>query len=346
MGHTGKPFSKSLFATFALLNSIWIFYLYLSITSIGTFDPAKFSRLIEGAAEKPYVSRVLIPWLAKSFAFIVPNALTIQFDKAPAAVQKTFFALRATGYDREAVVAILIMFISLFGFAFAQQQFLTALGLGSPLELFFLPLIAQVFVLPFTVFFGYVYDLPHLLLTTLCLTLMLRNNWGMYFGVLVFACLNKETSVLLLVIFAVYFWSRLPRERFFALFSVQVLIYGGVRVMLIYLFRDNPGNAIYLTLQNHYDQYVAYPPAFLITLGFFVLLGLVIARSWSRKHPFLRSGTVMLIALTAGFFLSGMPVEFRVLLDALPIVTALMYVPNPTYPGVSTQIIDKPFPTA
>jgi len=329
MGNTGKLYSKSLFATFALLNSIWIFYVYLSITSIGTFDPAKFSRIIEGTAEKPYVSRVLVPWLAKSFAFIVPKALAGQLDQAPDPIQKTFFALRAGGYDREAFVAILIMFISLIGFAFAQQQFLATLGVDNRLELFFLPLIAQVFVLPFTVFFGYVYDLPQILFTTLCLTLMLRGTWGMYFGVLVFACLNKETSALLLVIFAMYFWSRLPRDKFLALFAVQVFIYGGIRAILIYLFRNNPGSAIYFTLTNHYDQYVTYPPAILITLGFFLLPSLVIARGWSRKHPFLRSGVAILIILTAGFFLSGMPAEFRVFLDALPIITALMYVPNP-----------------
>jgi hypothetical protein len=316
---------KFLFAILVLLNSAWIFYAYLSVTQIGTFEPAKLSRALEGTAERPYVYRELVPLLARGLSPLIPPSLAGTFSSAPFPIRKTFEALSEGGYSREAAAVLVLIFVSLVGFAYAQRYFLRILGMTSSREQFILPLLAQILILPFTIFFGYIYDIPQVLLITVCLAFVLERRWVGYFFVLALASLNKETSVLVILVFVIFYWSRLPRTAFISLFLVQTAIYASIRAILLYIYRDNPGAQMLMTLKTHYEQYVVYPPSILITLVFFVPLVYLMRRGWKRKHPFLQAGSVMFVLLIGLFFIAGMPVEFRVLLDALPIVAILIY---------------------
>ena len=323
----GRISSRVLFAVLVLINSAWIFYVYLSITQVGTYTPAKLARALEGTAERPFIYRILVPWLARVTAPAIPQSIAAQITHLPHPVQKTFNALREGGYDRQAAIVLLLMFLSLVGFAYAQQNFLTELGMVSPQEQFALPLLAQIFILPFTIFFGYIYDLPQLFLVTLGLLFMLRGEWAMYLLTLALACLNKETTLLLIAVFFFYYLRRLPLQTFIKLLTVQLLIFSAIRIVLMVLFRNNPGSPLLMTLMVHYEQYREFPPAILINLAFFLPLVFLSLRGWERKHPFLRAGSVMFVALFLMYFIAGMPVEFRVFLDALPVVSILIYPP-------------------
>ena len=325
----GRISRRVVFAVLVLINSAWIFYVYLSITQVGTYTPAKLAGTLEGTAERPFIYRILVPWLARVITPAVPQSIAAQTTHLPHPVQKTFHALREGGYDRQAAIVLLLMFLSLVGFAYGQQNFLTALGMVSLQEQLALPLLAQIFILPFTIFFGYIYDLPQLFLVTLGLLFMLRGEWAVYVLTLALACLNKETTVLLIAVFFIYFRRRLPLQTFIKLLTVQLLIFSAIRVLLMALFRNNPGSPLLMTLTVHYEQYIEYPPAILINLAFFLPLVFLSLRGWERKHPFLRAGSVMFVALFFMYFIAGMPVEFRVFLDALPVVSILIYPPPP-----------------
>jgi hypothetical protein len=331
-----RPWRGFQFVTLVLLNSAWIFYAYLAVTQMGTFEPAKLSRLLEGTAERPYVYRQLMPLLARSLSPVIPQALAEMLSSAPFPIRKTFEALSEGGYHRAAAVVLTLIFFSLVGFAYAQRYFLTTLGLTSSSEQLSLPLLAQVMILPFTIFFGYIYDLPQVLLLTLCLAFLLERRWPGYFIALALASLNKETTVLVIPVFIIYYWSRLPRRTFITLLLAQGGVYAVLRFVLLYLYRDNPGTPMLITLRMHYEQYVAYPPSVLITLVFFAPLIYLMLRGWKHKHPFLRAGFVMFVMLLGLFFLAGMPVEFRVFLDALPVIAALIYMPPIVDPAAAS----------
>ena len=318
---------KFIFAILVLLNSIWIFYAYLSVTQMGTFEPAKLSRALEGTAERPYAYRELVPLLARGLALFFPTALVESFSGAPYPIRKTFAALSEGRYQREAAAVLLLILFSLLGFAYAQRFFLRTLGLTDSREQLILPLLAQILILPFTIFFGYIYDIPQVLLMTLCLIFLLQRRWIAYFLALALASLNKETSVLIILVFIIYYWPRLPRNSLINLLLAQTVIYAAIRAVLLYVYRDNPGAPMLITLRTHYEQYLAYPPSILITLVFFAPLIFLMLRKWKRKHAFLQAGLAMFVALLGLFFVAGMPVEFRVFLDALPIVAALIYIP-------------------
>lgn len=216
------------------------------------------------------------------------------------------------------------MFCSLIGLAYAQKKFIKQLGMQSN-EQVILPLLTQLCILPLSIFFAYYYDLPQVFLITLSLGFLQECDWKNYLVTLALASLNKETSVFLILVFIIYYFPRLPRKTFVMLLIGQTVTYAIIRFGLIYVYRNNPGATVYFTLKNHYDQYLSYPPSLIFTLMFFLGAGFLILRDWKRKHAFLRASSVMIVFILILFFTSGMPVEFRVFLDALPIIVLLIY---------------------
>lgn len=330
-GATENRYGKFLFGVLVLLNSLWIFYIYLSITKIGTFEPAALSKVLEGTAERPYVLRYFIPLLAKALSPLLPSAFVEWFASAPFPFKDSIEILSGGVYFSEAITVLILMFISLVGFAYAEKQFLTHLG-AHPREQFVLPLLAQIFILPSSLFFAYYYDLPQVFLITLNLIFLYERNWKKYFITFALASLNKETSLFLIPLFIIYYLPRLPRKTFIELLVTQTAIYALIRVVLLYIFRSNAGAPAFLTLSNHYKQYSAYPSTLIFTVLFFSIIGFLVLRGWQRKHAFLRATSVIACLILILFFTSGMPMEFRVFLDALPALAILIFPPFDALP--------------
>jgi hypothetical protein len=318
--------NKYVFRILAVINSTWIFYIYLSCTSIGLFRPAALSRVLEGTAERPYIYRVLIPVLAKSFASFIPLSVEGWFANAPLVLKDVFERLKGGMYPREATIVLVAMFLSLVGFVLAEKIFLADLGFNDKEQLV-LSLVIQSFILPFNMFTGYYYDLPQLFLITLSLLFMYRRNWGIYFIVFELASLNKETSLFLIMVFAIYYWQRLTRTDFFKLLTTQIIVYGFVRMLILYPFQNNPGSPILWTLPAQYNKYVESPYALIFTLLYFSTVILLVLRKWNWKHEFLRAASVTGLIILVLFFFSGTVMEFRIFLDAWPALGILVFAP-------------------
>lgn len=332
-----------LFAVLALVNSVWVFLTYLSINRIGTLEPATLAKTLEATAERPYIYRVLLPLLSQVFAPVVPDRLIDWLHTAPSSLQNSFGWLSIGGYERQAAVILALMFLSLVGFAFAERKLLQVLGAGTK-EQYVLALLAQMLVLPFSFQFSYYYDLPQVLFVALCLIFLYQQKWRNYILTVAVASFNKETAVFLVAVFFLYYRKRLPLRQFLELLFAQVGIYAVIRVSLLYLFRNNPGTAVLLTLEGHYRQYITYPSTLVFTLLLFALIGFLLARDWRRKHPFLRATFVIPVLILVLFFTSGMPMEFRVFLDALPALVILGFPPSDrstAAPAEPAQIVVK-----
>jgi hypothetical protein len=315
-----------IFAILALINSTWIFYTYLSFSSIGLFRPAALSKVLEGTAERPYVYRILLPLLARLFSPTIPSRVAEWFASAPPALNVVFDRLSGGMYPREAAFIIAAMFLSLIGFVYTEKIFLGELGFPEKEKLTW-PLFIQLFILPVNMFTGYYYDLPQLFLMTLSLLLMYRGDWNIYLVVLALASLNKETSLFLVVVFVIYFWPRLDHHDFFKLLIIQLLVYGVIRVLLLYTFQNNPGAPILFTTPAQFDKYRDYPYAFVFTLLYFSIVAYLILRRWGRKHEFLRAASIIGLMILVLFFISGTVMEFRIFLDALPALGILIFTP-------------------
>jgi hypothetical protein len=317
------------YTALALLISAGLFIAYLSLNNFGSSGISSFPKMLEGTAFRPAIYRVLIPSLAKLGATLVPAQASEFFDRWPegTGVRRAFDNLSNGTYHDEAVIALLLIYLSLAGFVLVEKRLLKALGYSAT-EAAILPFILAALTLPFSVFFAYVYDLPQVFLFTLCALLLYQRKWALYLILLGITLLNKETAFFLIVIFAVHYFRRLPRKEFAILLGAQLAEFLILRAILLYVYRANPGVTIFWSYRYHLDQYTSYPFTLLFTL---ILLGAIVvlmAKDWHKKPVFLRSASVVFPFTVVLFFLAGMPMEFRVFLDILPVFGSLFFFPH------------------
>lgn len=312
------------FAFAAFINSIWIFYIYLSVTLIGAFEPASFSRVLELTAERPYIYRILVPALSKLISSLISSNRIDWLNTTIEPLSNTFKRLSGGIYPREAAVALIIMFSSIMAFAIVERIFLADLGFNRK-ELFVFPLLTQMLILPVNMIAGYYYDLPQLLFMTIGLILLHRRHWTGYLAVLGISSLNKETAAFLIVVFCIYYWSRLPRKNFLHLLVSQGFIIVAIRISMMFLFRVNAGSSLVFTIPDQINIYSKHPLALVSTLACFGLITYLVFRNWRSKNEFLRASASIGLIIFLLFVPFGYPLEFRVFLEALPVIGILIF---------------------
>lgn len=143
--------------------------------------------------------------------------------------------------------------------------------------------------------------------------------------IFILASLNKETSILLLLTFIIYFRKehRLERSRYITLALAQAAIYIAIRIMLSLLYNHNPDNFLHFHLVNS----ILFLPHWL-TFGVQVIVAimmLLLLHNWSRKPALLKNALWMfvpLFVLTLPF--SGLD-EIRVFYEVYPVVMLLIF---------------------
>jgi Gpi18-like mannosyltransferase len=315
---------RILYCVVALVVSAGVFLSYFSISGSWNFNPAAFPKMLTGTADRPYVYRQLIPVISKFTAWLVPQWAIELFQKGPDILKNTINLLSQGIYPREAIIAIILIYSCLVGFIFAERSLLKQLEYSQDAEQI-IPIVLTILILPLTVFHGYIYDLPQLFLFTLGLLFIVRKQWHFYLPLLAIATLNKETSVFLMVIFALYFFRSLDRKTYFVLLIAQTIIYVFVHGLIVYLYRNNPGQSIYWTIELHIHQYSQYPITFLVTLLFFGAILFLVFKGWQSKPVFLRISFSVFFMFLVLFFAGGREMEFRVFIDILPIFGTLMF---------------------
>jgi len=86
-----------------------------------------------------------------------------------------------------------------------------------------------------------VYDLATGTLFTLCLAFLGRGRLGWFHAVFAISCLNRETSILLTLVFIVYLFGSISFGRLFGGAFLQVVLFTAVRLWLMYLYGTNAG---------------------------------------------------------------------------------------------------------
>jgi hypothetical protein len=307
------------FAVAAIINSTWIYYVYLSITNIGTYAPANFSKMLDGTADRPFAYRILIPQIAKLLSPFIPANILNWFVHSQDPVKMVFDRFSGNQHPNAAVITMIVMYLSLLGFAFVEKNIVQSLDMHASLQ-FILPLFAQIMILPQTFPFGYFYDLPQIFLMSLCILFLYGQNWFLYLLFFAITTLNKETTFTLIAVYVIYYFPRPPREKFIKLLLGQVLMYTLIRAWLFILYRDNGGANIQSNFAGNFHIYSAAPALIILTLIYFGVILFSIIKQWNQSHEFLRCGLIIFAIIFAFFVTSGIPMEFRVFLDALPIL--------------------------
>jgi hypothetical protein len=268
--------------------STLVFILYILLATQNHFS--QLEPMLDGTASRPYVYRVLIPFTAR----MLSETLSIS----------PFFS------------AILIMYVSLLGFAWSMWS-LTKVLLP-PAYVQRATLLAPIGLIPFLIEQRHMYDFPVLFLFTLALWLLAKNKFGTYIPIFVLATLAKETSLFLIFFFIIQF-HKIERKHFLALVFIQLVIYIFIRALLILHFRQNPGGLVEFHFYEHLDAYLEHPAgAIVLFLSIISLMGIYLIDraediTFARNAMLAIGGPTLLL-----YFVFGVPFEVRIFLESYP----------------------------
>ena len=310
--------SQGIYWLLILLISAVVLYLFLFVSNISSFEGGSFEAAITGTGHRPYVYRTLLPTLTRIFAPVVPSRLIpeiLENHLLAAAIAR----FSVPSYPAHALLALIGLYGALLGFVISLRMLMRRVGYSSWARNW-LP-VACLLVLP--VFFpdGKLYDLPGLFLFTLCLALLVTRNWIGYLFVFSLASINKETAIILSVVFAVHFYGRISSKNFTALLGAQLSLWLAIRILIVWSYRSNPGALVEVHFLKQINSMVSNPLAVIVPGSILVVL---IAHRWKEKPLFLRNSLIAMLPLGLLFIVLGMPYEIRVFLEVLPMLMLLV----------------------
>ncbi len=278
-----------------------------------------FEKFFTRELRRPFIYRALLPWSANALTATTPEPVAKNISSElkdiwhqagfPANRSVELFYLYALNFA--CLVAWLFLFRHLMGLLNYSASFIDVTSFVSACGLMF--------------FLGrsFFYDHPAMMFFTLLLVLMQQQNWPAYLAILAVGTLNKETTVLIIPVFALTFYSKIPHIRFAKLLVVQIAIYGAVRVWLMWLYANNGGVVVENHFFYHFEEYQYY---YWSATGYFlsavVLSGLAFYRL-SQKATILQNVAKLAWIPLILYFAAGMPFEVRVFLEIYPVIMLL-----------------------
>lgn len=344
------------------IKSLGLFLIYLTaalfimslIQSPGFINErAGVITMTDFSAHKPFVYRTLLPVLIRTIEYITPRSLIemangalsdfllTQSRVANLPIDKTI-ALTRSGY--RIVVFEILNLACLFGFLYYLRGLSKTLNLFSP---FWSNIIPMGIILALPIYFNYgnfMYDFAALFFFSLGLILLFIQNWKWYLPIFLLALINKETAIMLTVIYALYYYGQIPRKQYWRLLAIQVAIFIVIKSALSLIFANNPGNAIEWHLSRNLAylsdiaNYFRFNPIGVVPLArngldiplprginivMIVLIGFLIFYGWQTKPRFLKYSLVIVPIFFVIGMLNGYIDELRSYIEILPVAYLL-----------------------
>jgi len=225
----------------------------------GSKGRSGFEAMLEFDSHRPFVYRILTPWLINQVAALVPDTISYGneqwFTIDSPALQR--YLQEGQELDVELGVKWHIAYGMLFGsllatlfvargtarLIFPRDRLLC--DYGAAMALLMLPLTFHIG--------GYMYDFPELLLLSLCLYFLVSGRTVWFFVAFVAAVLNKESNVMLAAYYLAYRYGDMDRKQL----MIQGLMLGALGLILVVgvrlVLRDNPGTGVEMRLWHNIE---------------------------------------------------------------------------------------------
>jgi hypothetical protein len=165
------------------------------------------------------------------------------------------------------------------------------------------------------------YDVPTAMFFTLALALLKKGRFKLYAWLFPLVCLNRETAILLTVLFAVYFYRRLDRRVYWIYMGYQTVVYVLIRLALMWIFAGEPGQPFYFRPMENWKIYTSAIFTTNIFLLFVIAVGYILFLKWRSSPALMRSAFLVFTPLLAvSYLLLGVSFEIRVFIELLPVV--------------------------
>lgn len=291
-----------------------------------SYKKALFSEMIEGTAWRPFVYRVLVPKTAYIVGLLTPENIEATVVRG---VERFFKAHHVVLLGNKAEYRYEYLFVVSWatlalGFsALTWQRTLLRFMRYSEHICFLVPVLGVLGIAPILLLHGpYVYDTTTLLLFSLATYASLAANRMFYYPVFILSALNKETALLLPLLFFFAFDRKMSRRRLILETTLQVLLWGAWRYYLLKLYAGNQGvNLEFHLLDNNLPFFSYFSPRHLRFWGIISVAAVLIGSQWRKKPLLLRqifvASCVFLLPLYGVF---GIIDEFRALLEMYPVM--------------------------
>lgn len=320
--------NKYFFWFASLILSGYVLIVFVKSPGINGYERAMFSEMIYGTAWKPFVYRTLLPSAVRVVSEIVPEAVHNSLTENVESSEFSILVLKKLKWEREFIteytIATIFMWFALLGFVSAFKNLLVEIYISPDWFSNFISLTALLVLPTMFQYYSYIYDFPTLFIFTLGLVFLIKRKWS-YFLVLFFiSCFNKETVILLTLIFAIHFYKneKVASKLYYQLIAAQLSVFATIKIVLYFLFQNNPGGLVEFHLLDR--NYLIFNGYSLSTFIVFLIIILATFSKWKAKPKFLKDALWIAVPLIILTFFLGFLDELRDYYEVLPIVLLLI----------------------
>ena len=179
------------------------------------------------------------------------------------------------------------------------------------------PCLAIVAIAPFCAKFAYIYDFPVLFFSAWLTAVLLEKRLVLFTCGIAIATFNKETSLYLIALFAMYGYKELPRREWATHLLCQCVLFVAIKTGVTLYYQGNAGE--FLWTRGLYDHVLTNLDGYSV----YTFLGLVAAVAvlgygWGGLPFILQCWMVMLPFSVLSWLVFGMRNEYRVMYEMFP----------------------------
>jgi hypothetical protein len=294
----------------------------------GEYGPGALEVLLEGAADKPFQYRVLVPWLvgiigeAKLTTLEAWLSVKSVFDwfRVVETISIFFLIVTFRYYIAQFLGSATITFIVPFFLFYALPFNFLWPPSNMPVEFpLYLPALLY---FPNCVSLYYPYDTPSMMFFTLGMVLIYKKRWPLFYVLFAIATVNRETTCFLTFI---YFFTALGSEKRGVIAvhcGAQLVIWAAIKYMLHLKFASNPGeisqSGIFVNLEILSDPSIYY--YVFSNMGFLWLPTFLL---WRKiRVDFVRRSLLVAVPFLLGNLFVGQYTEIRGFGELIPVVVS------------------------
>jgi len=322
--------NKIIYRSIIAVISLFVLIAFVKLPPINGDEQSMFSEMVYGTAWKPFVYRTLLPTSVRIISEITPEYIHTALTDKVESNDLIALGLKKLNWESkfitEYLIAMVLMYLSLLGYVYAFRKLFDEIY-SSPLWFKNVISIIVLLVIPAMfqpIYSNYVYDFPALFLFTLGLLFLKQQSWKNYLLLFLIACFNKETTILLTMIFAIHFYNHqnISKKFYYQLIAVQLAVFGLIKIFLLILFFGNPGGFVEFHLIDR--NYLLLNGYSLTTIVVLMVLILSVFSNWDAKPKFLRDSLWIGIPLLILTLLFGFFDELRDYYEVLPVIILLI----------------------
>ena len=341
-----KLFENKFFLRFIIaIISLYVLISFVKLPGINGYERAMFPEMIYGTAWKPFVYRTLLPTTVRVISEIIPEDVHTYFSDK---VSSNYFFLQVleklkweSEFITEYLVAMVLMYLSLLGFVFVFRKLFKEIYSSAEWFINIISIIMLFALPPMFQYYSYVYDFPTLFLFTLGLVFLKQKNWGYFLTLFFIACFNKETIILLTLIFTIHYYndSSISKKVYTQIILAQIFIFILVKMLLYFIFLNNAGGFVEFHLIDR--NYLVFNGYLLSTYIMLLIIFLGIFSRWNEKPRFLKDSIWIAIPLIILTFFLGFFDELRDYYEVFPVIILLISLNIARILGVELLVIKE-----